>query len=67
LRHGGLEPAVGVVYRPETELKGHYFNASLSYQFDECIWLDETEAVRPITAAETQTLAVLHPITTEPT
>ena len=61
-----LERAVGVVYRPETELESHYFNASLPSQFDEYIWFDETQAVRPITAAETQTLSVLHPFITEP-
>ena len=40
-----LERAIGVIYRPETELASHYFSASLSRQFDEWIWLDETRAV----------------------
>jgi protein-L-isoaspartate(D-aspartate) O-methyltransferase len=44
-----LERAIGVIYRPETELQSHYFPASLPRQFDEWIWLDETEAVTPIT------------------
>ncbi|MFO7892722.1 MAG: protein-L-isoaspartate(D-aspartate) O-methyltransferase [Longimicrobiales bacterium] len=43
-----LERAIGVIYRPETELQSHYFNATLPEQFDEWIWLDETEAVTPI-------------------
>jgi protein-L-isoaspartate(D-aspartate) O-methyltransferase len=43
-----LERAIGVVYRPETELASHYFQASLPGQFDELIWLDETRAVRPL-------------------
>lgn len=43
-----LERAIGVIYRPETELQSHYFNASLPRQFDEWIWLDETSAVTPI-------------------
>jgi protein-L-isoaspartate(D-aspartate) O-methyltransferase len=40
-----LERAIGVVYRPETELASHYFHASLPRQFDEWIWCDETTAV----------------------
>ncbi|HSO33509.1 MAG TPA: protein-L-isoaspartate(D-aspartate) O-methyltransferase, partial [Labilithrix sp.] len=42
-----LERAIGVVYRPKTELASHYFLASLPHQFDEYIWFDETRAVRP--------------------
>jgi protein-L-isoaspartate(D-aspartate) O-methyltransferase len=40
-----LERAVGVIYRPETELQSHYFQASLPRQFDAYIWFDETRAV----------------------
>lgn len=40
-----LERAIGVIYRPETELLSHYFKASLPQQFDEYIWFDETSAV----------------------
>jgi protein-L-isoaspartate(D-aspartate) O-methyltransferase len=40
-----LERAIGVIYRPDTELKSHYFHASLPRQFDEWIWFDETRAV----------------------
>src|ERR671915_190533 len=29
-----LERAIGVIYRPETELASHYFDASLPEQFD---------------------------------
>ncbi len=54
LRHSLLKPrlerAIGVVYRPETELQSHYFQASLPRQFDEYIWFDETRAVMPLTA-----------------
>jgi protein-L-isoaspartate(D-aspartate) O-methyltransferase len=45
-----LERAIGVVYRPETELVSHYFQASIVDQFDELIWFDETRAVRPLPA-----------------
>jgi len=44
-----LERAIGVIYRPETELQSHYFYASLPNQFDEYIWFDETRAVDPLT------------------
>jgi protein-L-isoaspartate(D-aspartate) O-methyltransferase len=43
-----LERAIGVVYRPETELESHYFQAILPVQFDEYIWFDETHAIEPI-------------------
>ncbi len=42
-----LERAIGVIYRPETELASHYFRARLPEQFDELIWFDETRAVEP--------------------
>jgi erythromycin esterase-like protein len=43
-----LERAIGVIYRPQTELASHYFHASLPRQFDEWIWIDETSAVKPV-------------------
>ncbi len=43
-----LERAVGVIYRPETELRSHYFEASLPRQFDAWLWFDETAAVHPL-------------------
>jgi len=45
-----LERAIGVVYRPETELASHYFQAILPRQFDELVWFDETRAVKPLAA-----------------
>lgn len=42
-----LQRAIGVIYRPETELISHYFSADLPRQFDAWIWFDETG---PITA-----------------
>jgi protein-L-isoaspartate(D-aspartate) O-methyltransferase len=53
LRKPRLERAIGVIYRPETELASHYFQASLPDQFDEYIWLDRTSAISPF---ETKTL-----------
>jgi erythromycin esterase-like protein len=43
-----LERAIGVIYRPETERWSHYFEASLSAQFDAVIHFDETRAVEPL-------------------
>ncbi len=50
LSEARLERAIGVIYRPETELASHYFRAVLPRQFDEFVWLDETHAVEPIDA-----------------
>jgi len=46
-----LERAIGVIYRPESELASHYFEAVLPKQFDEYIWFDQTSAVTPIESA----------------
>jgi protein-L-isoaspartate(D-aspartate) O-methyltransferase len=43
-----LERAIGVIYRPDTELQSHYFQATLPVQFDEYVWFDETRAVTPL-------------------
>jgi protein-L-isoaspartate(D-aspartate) O-methyltransferase len=40
-----LERAIGVIYRPETELASHYFQAVLPRQFDEYCWFDRSSAV----------------------
>ena len=47
-----LERAIGVIYRPETELQSHYFQAVLPWQFDEYIWFDESRAVTPLGGPE---------------
>jgi erythromycin esterase-like protein len=44
----GLERAIGVVYRPETELISHYFHARAGEQFDMVVHIDETHAVEPL-------------------
>lgn len=49
-----LERAIGVIYRPETELSSHYFQAVMPQQFDEFVWIDETSAITPL---ETKALA----------
>jgi protein-L-isoaspartate(D-aspartate) O-methyltransferase len=57
-----LERAIGVVYRPESELQSHYFRASLPLQFDEWIWFAETDAVHPIRPIEARTFERGHPM-----
>lgn len=39
------ERAIGVIYRPETELMSHYFEAVLPEQFDAVLWFAETSPV----------------------
>jgi len=56
-----LERAIGVVYRPDTELQSHYFHAALPHQFDEYIWIDETRSVRPIGEATARSFPPTHP------
>jgi protein-L-isoaspartate(D-aspartate) O-methyltransferase len=56
-----LERAIGVVYRPDTELQSHYFHATLPHQFDEYIWFDETSAVRPVRELYARGLPPMHP------
>jgi erythromycin esterase-like protein len=47
-----LEHAIGVIYRPESEMVSHYFQAALPAQLDKFIWFDETTAVTPITTSK---------------
>lgn len=43
-----LERAIGVVYKPETELVSHYFRANILQQFDAVFHYDKTRAVEPL-------------------
>jgi erythromycin esterase-like protein len=43
-----LQRAIGVVYRPQTELASHYFQVRLPDQFDAIFHLDETRALEPL-------------------
>jgi protein-L-isoaspartate(D-aspartate) O-methyltransferase len=45
-----LERAIGVVYRPDTELESHYFQAILPSQFDAYVWFDDSSAVTALAA-----------------
>jgi erythromycin esterase-like protein len=42
-----LERAIGVIYRPHSERRSHYFEAVLAEQFDAMVWIEQT---RPVTA-----------------
>ncbi|HTX55714.1 MAG TPA: erythromycin esterase family protein [Candidatus Acidoferrales bacterium] len=46
------ERAIGVVYRPQSELASHYFTARLMQQFDAVYHIDLTRAVEPLEHSE---------------
>jgi erythromycin esterase-like protein len=45
-----LERAIGVVYRPDTELLSHYFEAVMNEQFDALVWFETSRAITPLDA-----------------
>ena len=59
-----LERAIGVIYRPETELASHYFEAVLPRQFDEYIWIDQTSAISPLSTTQLQGVPDTYPFGT---
>jgi protein-L-isoaspartate(D-aspartate) O-methyltransferase len=61
LAHPRLERAIGVIYRPETELQSHYFEAILPRQFDEYIWFDASQAVTPLATEELRGMPDTYP------
>jgi erythromycin esterase-like protein len=56
-----LERAIGVIYRPESELASHYFEATLPRQFDEYIWIDRTTALRPLDVVQLEGMPETYP------
>jgi len=56
-----LERAIGVVYRPDTELESHYFHAAMPHQFDEYVWIDETKGIRPLSETVARSFPPTHP------
>ena len=56
-----LERAIGVIYRPDSELASHYFEATLPLQFDEYIWIDRTSAVKPLDSIEVEGMPETYP------
>src|SRR5215207_460658 len=61
LAQARLERAIGVVYRPDTELYSHYFEAVLSDQFDALVWFEQTKAVTPLPAGHGQGMPETYP------
>ncbi|VEF11559.1 erythromycin esterase [Pseudomonas fluorescens] len=47
-----LERAIGVIYRPQTERQSHYFDATLSEQFDAWLWFAETRAITALNTTQ---------------
>jgi protein-L-isoaspartate(D-aspartate) O-methyltransferase len=56
-----LERAIGVIYRPDSELASHYFETVLPQQFDEYIWIDRTSAIKPLDSVELQGVPDTYP------
>jgi erythromycin esterase-like protein len=56
-----LERAIGVVYRPESELSSHYFQAVLPEQFDAYVWFEETSAITPLAGGRPQSVPDTYP------
>jgi protein-L-isoaspartate(D-aspartate) O-methyltransferase len=56
-----LERAIGVIYRPETELASHYFEADLPKQFNEYIWIDQTNAITPLPTGQVKGVPDTYP------
>jgi erythromycin esterase-like protein len=50
-----------VIYRPETELYSHYFEAVLADQFDAFVWFEDTKAVTPLTRAHGRGMPETYP------
>jgi erythromycin esterase-like protein len=56
-----LERAIGVVYRPDTELQSHYFECLLAEQFSAYVWFEETTAVTPLPAGHASGMPETYP------
>jgi protein-L-isoaspartate(D-aspartate) O-methyltransferase len=56
-----LERAIGVIYRPQTELASHYFQAVLPRQFDDYCWFERTSAVTPLDSARMRGMPETYP------
>ena len=61
LRKNRLERAIGVIYRPETELASHYFQAILPDQFNEYVWFDVSKAINPFLTKELEEMPDTYP------
>ena len=48
LRQPLYERAIGVIYRPRSEMASHYFQARVAEQFDGVVHVDRTQALQPL-------------------
>ena len=55
-----LQRAIGVVYRPSTERRSHYYHARLADEFDIVIHLDTTRGVEPLDPIESPQTTPAH-------
>ena len=62
-----LQRAIGVIYRPETELASHYYRAEITRQFDAHIHIETTSALRALEPGEVWERGVGEPPETFPT
>ena len=46
-----LSRAIGVIYRPDTELASHYLRVRLAHQYDAVLHIDRTRALQPLDAS----------------
>jgi erythromycin esterase-like protein len=53
LREPRPQRAIGVIYRPETEIQSHWLTAAVVDQFDALVHVDETRAVEPLERSQT--------------
>jgi erythromycin esterase-like protein len=49
-----LERAIGVIYRPHSERRSHYFEAVLAEQFDAMVWIEQTGPVTALALPKSQ-------------
>jgi erythromycin esterase-like protein len=61
-----LERAIGVIYRPESERRSHYFTARLGDQFDAVIHVDQTRALQPLDGPDATSQPAHDPADTYP-
>jgi erythromycin esterase-like protein len=61
LNQSRRERAIGVVYRPRTELLSHYFEARLAHQFDAYVWFDASTAGHPLPAGPPEGAPDIYP------
>lgn len=47
-----LQRAIGVIYRPRTERRSHYFMCDIAHQFDILAWFENTTALIPLDTSE---------------